>query len=113
MAELHAEHGFLAFDEPESHMHPELLVRVVWLLEEIAASCPVIVSTHSDRLLDALSEPARSVVLCELDETRSTRLRRPDPAALDRWLKRYRGVGELRSQGYAPHVFQEIARTAA
>ncbi len=113
MAELHAEHGFLAFDEPESHMHPELLVRVVWLLEEIAASCPVIVSTHSDRLLDALSEPAKSVVLCELDETRSTRLLRPDPAALDRWLKRYRGVGELRSQGYAPHVFQEIARTAA
>lgn len=110
IAELNGTHGFLAFDEPESHMHPELLVRVVWLLEEMARSCPVLLSTHSDRLLDALSEPAKSVVLCELDEARATRLSRPDPEALDRWLKRYRGVGDLRAQGFAPHVFHEIAR---
>ena len=61
--------------------------------------------------LDALSEPAKSVVLCELDEARATRLYRPDPEALENWLKRYRGIGELRTQGYAPHVFREPMRT--
>jgi predicted ATPase len=97
LAELGKDHSFLAFDEPESHMHPELLVRIVWLLEELAESCPVVLSTHSDRLLDALSAPAKSVVLCELDASRSTQLYRPAPEALEKWLTRYRGLGELRS----------------
>jgi predicted ATPase len=106
LAELSKDHGFVAFDEPESHLHPGLLVRVAWLLEELADSCPVVLATQSDRLLDALTEPAASVVLCELDETRATRLVRPDPAALEKWLKHYRGLGELRNQGLEPHVFR-------
>ncbi|MFO0761689.1 MAG: AAA family ATPase [Byssovorax sp.] len=107
MAEIHGDRSFLALDEPETHLHPDLLVRAVWLLEEMAESCPVILATHSDRLLDALTEPAESVVLCEIDEARATTLKRPDPEALERWLKRYRGLGELRAQGYAPHVFRD------
>lgn len=88
LSELGKTHAFVGFDEPESHMHPQLLVRVTWLLEELAGSCPVIVATHSDRLLDALSDPASSVVLCELDERRATRLLRPEPRALAEWLER-------------------------
>ncbi len=113
LAELGKDHGFIAFDEPESHLHPELLVRVVWLLEELAASCPVILSTQSDRLLDALAAPAKSVILCELDEARATRLYRPEPAALKRWLERYRGLGDLRAEGYAPQVFREPVENGA
>lgn len=104
LAELAGERTFLAFDEPELHLHPELLVRVVWLLEEIAKTCPVVVSTHSDRLLDALSDPAAAVVLCKLDDHRATHLRSPDPAALAEWMEQYRGLGDIRSQGYARHV---------
>lgn len=107
LAELGKGHSFLAFDEPELHLHPELLVRVVWLLEELASSCPVVISTHSDRLLDGLSDPAKSVVLCELDEHRATRLFRPDAEALKKWLERYRGLGQLRAEGYTPHVLTE------
>jgi ABC-type cobalamin/Fe3+-siderophores transport system ATPase subunit len=107
LAELGKEHSFIAFDEPELHFHPQLLVRVTWLLEELAQSCPVIVSTHSDRLLDALYDPAKSVVLCDLDEHRATRLYRPDTQALAEWLKQYRGFGELRAEGYDRHVLTE------
>jgi len=107
LAELGKEQSFIAFDEPESHLHPELLVRVVWLLEELSRSCPVVISTHSDRLLDALSAPEQSVVLCELDERRAARLLRPDKEALAKWLERYRGLGDLRAGGYEAHVLTE------
>lgn len=89
----------LALDEPEAHLDPELLVRVVELLEAAAERHPVLVSTQSDRLLDALSEPATSTVVCELDSSWSTRLHRLDPERLARWLRDYRGLGAIRAGG--------------
>jgi predicted ATPase len=105
LAEFNAQRSVLAFDEPELHLHPALLSRVVSMIEETAKTCPVILATHSDRLLDALSDPTKSVVLCELDETRTTRLQRPNPERLAEWLETYRGLGSVRAEGYAPHVF--------
>mgnify|MGYP003592898466 CR=1 FL=1 len=52
-------------DEPELHLHPGLLTRVVQFLAASAESHPVLLATHSDHLLDALTEPARSVRVCE------------------------------------------------
>lgn len=89
----------LALDEPEDHLHPEMLVRVVELLEAVAEQHPVVVSTQSDRLLDALTEPARSTVVCELDASWSTQLHRLDPVRLERWLQDYRGLGDIRAGG--------------
>ncbi|AKT39608.1 AAA family ATPase [Chondromyces crocatus] len=105
---LHGSRSLLAFDDPEIHLHPGLLVRVLWMLEEVSASAPVIVATHSDSLLDALEDPARSVVLCELDEKRRTRLRRPDAARLAEWTEDDKGLGSLRADGYAAHVFGDV-----
>lgn len=105
LAELNRARSLLAFDEPEGHLHPALLARVVWMLEEVAETSPVIVATHSDRFLDALSDPARSVVLCELDEQHAMRLRRPNRERLAEWLESYRGLGAIRAEGYEPHVF--------
>jgi hypothetical protein len=45
-------------------------------------------------------------VLCDLDEQRRLRLRRPDRIQLDRWLAEYRGLGQLRAEGYDQLVFQ-------
>jgi predicted ATPase len=103
----------LAIDEPELHMHPMLLARVVGMMEEVAESCPVVLATHSDRLLDALSDPAGSVVLCDLDERRTTRFQRPNPERLEEWLESYRGLGSLRAEGYEAHVFDEGPRIGA
>ena len=99
MVRLDAERTLLAFDEPEAHMHPELLVRIVQLLEEMALTHPVIIATHSDVLLDALSDPANSIRVCELHDG-ATRLRQLDEPALHKWIERYRGVGQLRSEGH-------------
>ena len=107
LAEVGRRHSMIAMDEPEQHLHPALVARTGWLLEELATDVPVLVATHSDKLLDALTHPADSVVLCELDASRATQLRRPDPDALARWLVDYRGIGELRTEGFEPHIFAQ------
>lgn len=89
----------LVFDEPEANLHPALLMRVLGMLEVMSDRYPVIIATHSDRLLDGLADPAQSVVVTELDERARTRLRRLDPDALRRWIGDYRGLGELRADG--------------
>lgn len=95
--------SLLAFDEPELHMHPELLVRVLQFFEDMAERHPVVIATHSDVLLDALSDPTRSVQVCELVDGQ-TRLRHLDRNGLQKWLSQYRGVGQLRSEGYLPAI---------
>ncbi|WP_437931939.1 AAA family ATPase [Sorangium sp. So ce291] len=101
---LNTKKSLVAFDEPETHLHPELLQRVLGFFEAMAKERPVLLATHSDRLLDGLSDPARSVVLCELDERRATRLVRPDPEALRDWLTDYRGLGDVRGAGHAASI---------
>jgi predicted ATPase len=102
-----SERTLLAFDEPETHLHPATLARVVSLFEREALAHPVIVSTQSDALLDCLEAPAESVRVCELDErTLATRVSRLDAVELHSWLEDYRGVGALRSEGYLPQVVQ-------
>lgn len=112
MVRLNPGRSLLAFDEPELHMHPELLVRLVQFFEEMAQTHPVIVATHSDVLLDALSDPAASVRVCELDNG-ETRLRQLDEPALRTWLERYRGVGQLRSEGHLGALLRDAPAAAA
>ncbi len=94
----------LAFDEPETHLHPELQARVMTLLESASVSVPVVVATHSDVLLDVLDSPEKAAVVLDVEEDRSSTLRRLDATSLQRWLKDYRGIGNLRAADYLPHV---------
>lgn len=105
LIELDSSRSVLAFDEPEVHLHPALLVNALYLLEKAAENCPVLIATHSDRLLDAIEDPVKSVYLCELDPNRALRLLRPDRQKLDSWLETYRGLGSLRAEGYDFAVF--------
>jgi predicted ATPase len=97
--------SILSFDDPEVNLHPALQSRVVWMLEEMAKKAPMLIATHSNRFLDALSDPAASIVLCELDKNQTTRIWRPDPVGLDSWLEEYQGMGSIRAAGYESYVF--------
>lgn len=99
--------ALIAFDEPELHLHPGLVGRVVDLFESMAKSGAVLLATHSDRVLDALQDPAGSVVVCELDNERRTILRRPDQKALASWMQSYAGYGSIRSAGHEPFILRE------
>lgn len=105
LVRLQSPRSLLALDEPDLHFHPYLLARLASFCESMAQRHPVLVATHSNHLLDCLSQPAESVVLCELEEgSRTTRLLRPDPVALEAWLQDYRGLGDLRGAGHQASV---------
>lgn len=93
----------LAFDEPDLHMHPSVLARVVENLEDCAERRTVFVATHSDRLLDFLSEPARSIHVVEHDAVAGVIARRLDAGSLAEWLSKYR-VSELRHMGMLDRI---------
>jgi hypothetical protein len=78
---------------------------VLEMFEDLAEDRAVVLATHSDRLLDGLKDPVASTVLCELDQHRATQLLRPDPERLARWLEKYRGIGQIRSEGFEKQVF--------
>ncbi len=103
---LPRQRSLLAIDEPELHLHPGLLTRVVQMLASMSEAHPVLVATHSDRLLDALEDPAASVRVCDLHGD-AARLRRLDRAALGEWIGDYRGVGSIRSDGHLIDVLAE------
>lgn len=105
VVELGRGRTLLALDEPDIHYHPELVVNLVQVLEESSNECPIVIATHSDRLLDALETPAESVLLCEVQPHGAASLRRPNAQILARWLERYRGLGEVNAEGYVPNVF--------
>jgi len=104
---LNTSRSLVAFDEPETHLHPALLLRTLDFWEQTAKQCPVVLATHSDRLLDGLTNPEDSVILCELDVDRSTRLFRPDAEVLKQWLDEYRGLGDVRSAGHQASIMTQ------
>jgi len=87
----------IAFDEPDAHLHPSALRRVVHLLEELSKRSAVFVATHSDRFLDYLSDPAGSLRVCEPSDDGVT-IRKLDRDVLDEWRRDY-ALSELRDRG--------------
>ena len=87
----------LGIEEPELGLHPDLLPKLADLLIDASSRCQLIITTHSDILVDALSERPESVVVCEKHDGQ-TSLRRLDRSDLTRWLKRY-GLGQLWTKG--------------
>ena len=87
----------VCIEEPEMGMHPDLLPKIADLLVEASQQSQLIVTTHSDILVDALTDRPESVVVCEKHDgkTSMTRLDRQD---LSSWLGKYR-LGELWTKG--------------
>jgi predicted ATPase len=88
----------IAFDEPDAHLHPSALRRLVGLLEEASSRATVVFTTHSSRVLDELEEPEQSMVICEPTEE-GTSVRELDPEQARAWLDAYDGPSALRERG--------------
>ena len=78
-------------------MHPDIIPEVAKLLVEASKRCQLFVTTHSDILVDALTEIPEAVIVCEKPEA-STQLRRLSAEEFERWLEEYR-LGDLWLQG--------------
>ena len=84
----------VCLEEPELGLHPDILPKIADLLVEASERTQLIVTTHSDILIDALSEHPEYVVVCEKHdgETKLRRLNRDDLAV---WLEKDYGLGHL------------------
>jgi predicted ATPase len=89
--------SLVCLEEPELGLHPDILPGLADLLREASERCQLIVTTHSDTLVDALTDTPESIVVCE-KENGQTRLERLDKKELSHWLEKYR-LGELWTSG--------------
>lgn len=83
----------VCIEEPEIGLHPDALPLIAELLKDAAERTQLIVTTHSELLVSALSDVPESVLVCEHDEAGTTLCRR-DRSSLEEWLKKY-SLGEL------------------
>ncbi len=87
----------VCLEEPELGLHPDVLPNLAKLMLSASERCQLIVTTHSDILVDALTETPESVIVCEKQDGR-TRMQRLDSKELTQWLDRYR-LGQLWLKG--------------
>ena len=87
----------ICIEEPEIGLHPDIIPDVAKLLVEASVQSQIFVTTHSDILVDALTDTPEAIIVCEKTDG-ATQLQRLDPERLAHWLEKYR-LGELWSRG--------------
>ena len=87
----------VGIEEPEVGMHPDLIPQLADLLVDASSRCQLIVTTHSDILVDSMSDRPEAVVVCEKHEGMSS-MRRLGKLELGQWLEKYR-LGQLWTSG--------------
>jgi predicted ATPase len=88
----------MCIEEPELGLHPDALQMVAEVLVEASQSTQLIVTTHSEALVDALTDHPESVLVCERDFDNGTQMKRVPKKKLKLWLERYK-LGELWRKG--------------
>lgn len=82
----------ICIEEPELGLHPDAMSLLAEVLVEAGARTQLVVTTHSDALISALTEHADSVLVA--DHLGGTQLRRLESEKLRFWLEKYR-LGDL------------------
>jgi predicted ATPase len=88
----------ICIEEPELGLHPDIIPKVADLLVAASARTQLIVTTHSDILVDAMTEQPEAVIVCE-KHAGQTSMQRLDHQDLEQWLETYR-LGELWTRGH-------------
>lgn len=87
----------VAIEEPELGLHPDIHSQLAALLLDASTRTQLVVTTHSDLLVDALTDTPEAIVVC--DKVKGcTRLARLDSRKLKPWLDQHR-LGELWTRG--------------
>jgi predicted ATPase len=90
--------ALVCIEEPELGLHPDMLPKIADLLVTASEQPQLVVTTHSDLLVDAMTERPEAVVVVEKHDgkTQAKRLQANDE--LNEYLKTYR-LGELWLRG--------------
>jgi len=87
----------IVIEEPELGLHFDVMPKLAGLLRDAAVRTQLVVTTHSDPLVDALSNTPESVVVCGKVGA-STTLQRLEREKLGEWLKTF-SLGSLWTRG--------------
>jgi predicted ATPase len=85
--------SLLCIEEPELGLHPDAMSLMADLLVEASEKTQLIVTTHSDVLVSALTDHADCILVCDYLEN-GTALQRLETEKLKFWLEKYR-LGEV------------------
>ena len=87
----------ICLEEPELGLHPDLLSGLVDLIKECSERTQMIVTTHSEFIVDGFSESPECVMVVDKEDgiTKMTRL---NYDSLKVWLEKY-SLGQLWNQG--------------
>lgn len=88
----------ICLEEPELGLHPDLLSGLADLLVDASHHMQLIVTTHSDVLIDGLTRVPEAVIVCEKTNGCTTMSRRTSDE-LARWLRDDYGLGQLWRSG--------------
>lgn len=80
-------------EEPELGLHPDVMPTIRDLLVDASTRFQIVVTTHSTQLVDAMTDHADAVVVCEKDAGTS-RMSRLDAQQVSRW-KEFGTLGPL------------------
>jgi predicted ATPase len=87
----------VCIEEPELGLHPDIIPVLARLLKHASQRMQIIATTHSDALIEELTETPESVIVCE-KHGGATVMRRLEMAELSKWLNEY-SLGELWRKG--------------
>ena len=87
----------ICIEEPERGLHPDILPGLADLLRQTSEKTQLIITTHSEVLVDSLTDTPESIVICERNNGQ-TELRRLDKNQLSHWFEKYR-LGDLWTSG--------------
>ncbi len=87
----------ICIEEPELGLHPDIVGGLAKLLIEASTRTQIIVTTHSDILVDALSDTPEAIIVCEKHDGK-TEMERLKADELAPFLEKYR-LGELWTRG--------------
>ncbi|PPD50453.1 MAG: chromosome segregation protein SMC [Methylobacter sp.] len=88
----------ICIEEPELGLHPDALNKLADLMKSASERTQLIVTTHSDLLVDAFTDRPDDVVIFEKDGETSN-AKRLDAAELETWLEKYT-LGQMRQSGH-------------
>jgi predicted ATPase len=88
----------VCIEEPETGLHPDALALVGDALKEASRRTQLIVTTHSEALIDRFTDSPESILVCEREFDESTSFRRLSGEDLKEWLEEYT-LGELWRRG--------------
>ncbi|MBM3755792.1 MAG: hypothetical protein FJW38_17625 [Acidobacteria bacterium] len=88
----------ICIEEPELGLHPDMIPKVADLLRDAATRTQLIVTTHSDILVDEFTDMPEAIIVCSKEEGQA-KMERLDPKEMAVWLEKYR-LGDLWTSGH-------------